>query len=335
MPSRETRGTTNNSCSDPAGWVDTIDRKQVGSSSVVILIRLQLPKQYDSLLQILSSVQNEILKRQHRSDTISCTSFLPVVQSFVTPSKDLRRSSHFRSHSKQRKSTSVSTPKSPIYSDASFDDSVMSSTNLSAPYIKMEPVFQTYSVPSKSYSSEYSVSVKSEPFSVKQEESTSQFNELKSPSQVSMVLAINEQNQEEPSELETVTPYVSSPSSESGVSSQPLSVSPSFLCHSQLDSYVDVSPPQIYRQALEVILTVASMGQHTERQLIQCCEEYLKQYPLSKSITAHVSMCSKYYLDSSSSPSTLSCITLSRHSHSLFLFFLFVLFICLSLSISS
>lgn len=331
MPSRDTRGTMNNSCSDPAGWVDTIERKQVGSFSVFILIRLQLPKQYDSLLQILSSVQNEILKRQHRSDTISCTSFLPVVQSLVTPSKDLRRSSHFRSHSKQRKSTSVSTPKSPIYSDTSFDDSTMSSANLSTPYVKMEPVFQSYSVPSKSYSSEYSISVKSEPISVKQEESVSQLNELKSP-QVCVDLIVNEQTQEEQSELETVTPYVSSPSSESGVSSQPLSVSPSLFCHSQLDSYVDVSPPQIYRQALEVILTVASMGQHTERQLLQCCEEYLKQYSLSKSTTTHVNMCSFYYVDSSSSPSTLSCLTLSRYSQSLFVF---ILFIYLSLSVCS
>lgn len=100
-------------------------------------------------------------------------------------------SSHFRSHSKQRKSTSVSTPKSPIYSDTSFDDSTMSSANLSTPYVKMEPVFQSYSVPSKSYSSEYSISVKSEPISVKQEESVSQLNELKSP-QVCVDLIVNE-----------------------------------------------------------------------------------------------------------------------------------------------
>jgi len=93
-----------------------------------------------------------------------------------------------------------------------------------------------------------------------------------------------------------------------------------------------VSPPQIYRQALEVILTVASMGQHTERQLLQCCEEYLKQYPLSKSTTTHVNMCSFYYVDSSSSPSTLSCLTLSRYSQSLFVF---ILFIYLSLSVCS
>lgn len=67
----------------------------------------------------------------------------------------------------------------------------MSSTNLSTPYVKMEPVFQSYSVPSKSYSSEYSISVKSEPISVKQEESVSQLNELKSP-QVCVDLIVNE-----------------------------------------------------------------------------------------------------------------------------------------------
>lgn len=184
--------------------------------------------QYESLLQILSSVQNEILKRQCRSDTISCPSFLPVVQGFVTPSKDLRRSSHFRSHSKQRKSPSVPTPKSPIYSEYSLDDSALSSTKSPVPYVKIEPLSQAFSVPMKSCSSDLSVSVQSEPFPMKQEELLSQPIELMDRSQVLVCLLTNDKSQEVQSEFETVTPYVSSQSSETDVGSQAFSVSPLF-----------------------------------------------------------------------------------------------------------
>ena len=134
-------------------------------------------------MHLLSCVQNELVRRQNRSDAVSCPSFLPVVQSLVTPSKDPRRSSQVRSHSKQKKSASVSTQRSSINGQF-LEDSGMTLGNPLALDTKIESVSQPSSFPSKSLSSEYSVSVKSEPPSAKQEEFVSQVHELKGPSRV-------------------------------------------------------------------------------------------------------------------------------------------------------
>lgn len=66
---------------------------------------------------------------------------------------------------------------------------------------------------------------------MKQEELLSQPIELMDRSQVLVCLLTNDKSQEVQSEFETVTPYVSSQSSETDVGSQAFSVSPPFLLH--------------------------------------------------------------------------------------------------------
>ena len=48
--------------------------------------------------------------------------------------------------------------------------------------------------------------------------------------------------------------------------------------------HIPVAIPAAYQHAVEVVMTVASMGLHTESQLRNCCEQYLQQDPLSKQL---------------------------------------------------
>ena len=106
------------------------------------------------MTDIVDSIQNEIRTRQARSDSISCPPFFQVVNTLVNPSKEYHRGSHSRSHSKQKKSASVSSPRS-TFSDVSVDDasSVMAK---SSPYtVKLESVLSTGGLSPRS---DYSIS---------------------------------------------------------------------------------------------------------------------------------------------------------------------------------
>ena len=70
---------------------------------------------------ILKRIENELVSRSTRSEWISCPSFLPVIQSFVSPSKENRRSSHSKYPSKQRKSVSSSSVKNCVYGSSGDD----------------------------------------------------------------------------------------------------------------------------------------------------------------------------------------------------------------------
>ena len=111
---------------DPVAWVDTLDPKQVRSLVyciyILILMHLKLECCYDRLKTLLRDIQSEILKRQSRSDSISCPPFLPIIQSFVNPTRDLRKGSHSRLHTRQRSVRAVTSPRSPLQSDLSVAD---------------------------------------------------------------------------------------------------------------------------------------------------------------------------------------------------------------------
>ena len=76
-----------------------------------------MESRYKQSLWILNCIENELRNRSIRSEWISCPSFLPVMQSLVSPSKESRRSSHSKYHSKQRKSPSSSSVKSYGYDE--------------------------------------------------------------------------------------------------------------------------------------------------------------------------------------------------------------------------
>lgn len=59
------------------------------------------------------------MKRQSYSDSISGSSFLPVIQSLVNPSRDQRKGSRSRSETRQK---SVRVASSPLLSDLSVND---------------------------------------------------------------------------------------------------------------------------------------------------------------------------------------------------------------------
>ena len=94
------------------------------------------------MTEIVDTIQHEIRVRQSRSDSISCPPFFQVVNTLVNPSKEYHRSSHSRSHSKQKKSTSVSSPRS-TFSDVSIDDASSVYTKSSAYPMKLESVLST------------------------------------------------------------------------------------------------------------------------------------------------------------------------------------------------
>ena len=78
---------------------------------------------YKQTLWILNRNENELSNRSSRSEWISCPSFLPVMQSLVSPSKETRRCSHSKYHSKQRKSNSSSSVKTCVYVSNGEDSS--------------------------------------------------------------------------------------------------------------------------------------------------------------------------------------------------------------------
>lgn len=63
-----------------------------------------------------------------------------------------------------------------------------------------------------------------------------------------------------------------------------VSISCIILVDDQIVDYIPVAIPTAYQHAVEVVMTVASMGLHTENQLRNCCEQYLQQDPLSKQL---------------------------------------------------
>ena len=92
------------------------------------------------------------MSRSNRSEWISCPSFLPVMQSLVSPSKENRRSSHSKYHSKQRKSHSSGSVKAYGYGSTGEESSCYShgglvigksesgeyGVNSLSPYVKQE-----------------------------------------------------------------------------------------------------------------------------------------------------------------------------------------------------
>ena len=100
---------------------------------------------YKQTLWILNRIENELSNRSNRSEWISCPSFLPVMQSLVSPSKETRRSSHSKYHSKQRKSHSSSSVKTCVYVSNGEDSSSYSrgfvvgkSESSLSPFVKRE-----------------------------------------------------------------------------------------------------------------------------------------------------------------------------------------------------
>ena len=211
-----------------------------------------MESRYKQSVWILKRIENELTSRSSRSEWISCPSFLPVMQSLVSPSKETRRSCHSKYHSKQRKSHSSSSVKNCVYVSSGEDSRSCSrggfvvgksesgecGVNSSSPYMKQE-----YGVSSSSpyMKQEYGVN-SSSPY-VKRE-----------------------------SEMESSTPIVSSPSVCEGELSSGWSRK-----HPPVSSLHYVSPPLAYCRAIEVMIRVGSSGIHTEGELIRCCEEYMKK----------------------------------------------------------
>ena len=220
---------------------------------------------YKQSVWILKRIENELTSRSSRSEWISCPSFLPVMQSLVSPSKETRRSCHSKYHSKQRKSHSSSSVKNCVYVSSGEDSRSCSrggfvvgksesgecGVNSSSPYMKQE-----YGVSSSSpyVKQEYGVN-SSSPY-MKQE------------------YGVNSSSPyvKRESEMESSTPIVSSPSVCEGELSSGWSRK-----HPPVSSLHYVSPPLAYCRAIEVMIRVGSSGIHTEGELIRCCEEYMKK----------------------------------------------------------
>ena len=207
---------------------------------------------YKQSVWILKRIENELTSRSSRSEWISCPSFLPVMQSLVSPSKETRRSCHSKYHSKQRKSHSSSSVKNCVYVSSGEDSRSCSrggfvvgksesgecGVNSLSPYVKQE-----YGVNSSSPYVKQEHGVNSSSPYVKRE-----------------------------SEMESSTPIVSSPSVCEGELSSGWSRK-----HPPVSSLHYVSPPLAYCRAIEVMIRVGSSGIHTEGELIRCCEEYMKK----------------------------------------------------------
>ena len=86
---------------------------------------------------ILNVIEGEIRNRQDVSNSISCPSFLPVVQALVNPNKEPHRGSHSRSHFKSKKPTGATSPRS-TFSDYSIDDSISVSSKQPSYSVKLE-----------------------------------------------------------------------------------------------------------------------------------------------------------------------------------------------------
>ena len=123
------------------------------------LTLFQLSKEYDTLTRLLSAIQNEIIQRQHSSDSISCPPFLPVVQSLVNPNKDTHKYSHTKVRSKSKSRNASVTPRSPAFSEGDLDDSLSSISVPKLSSMKSEPIpkLNQYSqgLMSASYSPKY------------------------------------------------------------------------------------------------------------------------------------------------------------------------------------
>ena len=207
---------------------------------------------YKQSVWILKRIENELTSRSSRSEWISCPSFLPVMQSLVSPSKETRRSCHSKYHSKQRKSHSSSSVKNCVYVSSGEDSRSCSRGGF---------------VVGKSESGECGVS-SSSPY-VKQEYGVSSSSPYMK--QEHGVNSLSPYVKRE-SEMESSTPIVSSPSVCEGELSSGWSRK-----HPPVSSLHYVSPPLAYCRAIEVMIRVGSSGIHTEGELIRCCEEYMKK----------------------------------------------------------
>ena len=233
---------------------------------------------YKQTVWILKRIENELTSRSSRSEWISCPSFLPVMQSLVSPSKETRRSCHSKYHSKQRKSHSSSSVKNCVYVSSGEDSRSCSrggfvvgksesgecGVSSSSPYVKQEHGVNSLSPYMKQ---EYGVS-SSSPY-VKQE-----YGVNSSSPYVKQEHGVNSSSPyvKRESEMESSTPIVSSPSVCEGELSSGWSRK-----HPPVSSLHYVSPPLAYCRAIEVIIRVGSSGIHTEGELIRCCEEYMKK----------------------------------------------------------
>ena len=107
-----------------------------------------MSSRYKEAQWILNRIENELVSRSSRSEWISCPSFFPVLQSLVSPSKENRRSSHSKYHSKQRKSPSSGSVKtygygsmgeeSGCYSRGGVVGKSDSGVNSLSPFVKRE-----------------------------------------------------------------------------------------------------------------------------------------------------------------------------------------------------
>ena len=224
-----------------------------------------MESRYKQSVWILKRIENELTSRSSRSEWISCPSFLPVMQSLVSPSKETRRSCHSKYHSKQRKSHSSSSVKNCVYVSSGEDSRSCSrggfvvgksesgecGVSSSSPYVKQE-----YGVSSSS------------PY-VKQEHGVNSLSPY-----VKQEYGVNSLSPyvKRESEMESSTPIVSSPSVCEGELSSGWSRK-----HPPVSSLHYVSPPLAYCRAIEVMIRVGSSGIHTEGELIRCCEEYMKK----------------------------------------------------------
>lgn len=87
---------------------------------------------------------------------------MPVIQSFVNPTRDTRRSSHSKKHSSQKKSHS-SASRTPVVSDYSVEDAMSSVSNSKSFAVKSEIPRASSTASMRSYSPSDYLSVKSEP----------------------------------------------------------------------------------------------------------------------------------------------------------------------------
>ena len=224
-----------------------------------------MESRYKQSVWILKRIENELTSRSSRSEWISCPSFLPVMQSLVSPSKETRRSCHSKYHSKQRKSHSSSSVKNCVYVSSGEDSRSCSrggfvvgksesgecGVSSSSPYVKQE-----YGVSSSSPYMKQEHGVNSLSPYVKQEYGVNSLSPYV----------------KRESEMESSTPIVSSPSVCEGELSSGWSRK-----HPPVSSLHYVSPPLAYCRAIEVMIRVGSSGIHTEGELIRCCEEYMKK----------------------------------------------------------
>ena len=105
---------------------------------------LWLTSRYDSLKCLLREIQSEIVKRQSYSDSISGSSFLPVIQSLVNPYRDQRKSSRSRSETRPK---SVRVASSPLLSDLSVNDTTPNLSIYSPSVARITPLSSASATP--------------------------------------------------------------------------------------------------------------------------------------------------------------------------------------------